>query len=1033
MEEIFRFFVKNWRFSLLMTLFTLIAGLVGLKLLQKEAFPPVNFAQVQVTTIYPGASPEEVQDRVTTVIEDELRGIDGIKDVKSTSQSEQSKISIRIDIDNVDSTRVVNDIQRAVQRATSRLPTDLPDAPLVTEVKAREIPVIEVALVGENNDRQRDKLADRLKEIIEDEKGVGSVRLSGYQEREIQILLNRNKLVTYGTGLTEVINALASRIKNVPAGYVGDETVSLVRVLGQTSDLNEISNLIVRTNDSGLQVRVKDLGRVIDGGEKLRIRSRVNGEAATLLVATKKQDADALATVTSVRSKIEEFQKSLPEGYKLVIYNDEGRRIQNRLDIVVFNGVTGLIIVLLVLFLFLPGKIGLFSALSLPVCALGTVAMMVYLGANFNIITMLALIICLGNLVDNSVVISENYTKLREEGLEPEEAAVKSAKQFWIPFTASTITIIAAFLPMLVTKGVMGQFIRWIPIVVTIALSLSLLEALTLLPARLRFLSPRTRAQEVQTNWFTRVENGFGQFIAWTLKNRKKTFIGLSSLMLSGLLVTVLFNRFELFPAEGPEYYVSRFSLPPETSVKQTDQVAQVLSEKVIEVLGPDILKSVVARAGLQQVNPGDPQAKSGEHVGFLLIAIHPEIAPNLDIKETLSKLRAIAKPEIVTKLTFETIQGGPPVGKPLTLTLRSNDENQLNALAQKILEKVRATSGVLSVEDDNEDSGNEYRWKIRSGDAALAGLTVENVGLNLRTALEGTTVAKLTEQGNEFEISVMFDDPDKSDVEDLKRTGILNQRGNLVPLSYLGDFERGPSPRTRKNYDFKRAITISGDVDPTKITSTALNAQVRQFLNVELPNYPDVSVIYGGEEEATKESLQSLGIALLLAIFGIFATLVFTLRSFTLPLLILSTIPLGLIGVFYAFALNQRPLSFLAFVGVVGLSGVVINSAIILVDYIEELRAELKDRSLDEILVLASTRRLRAVLATGLTTVVGLVPTAFSLGGYDPILVPMTLALQWGMIVGTVLSLVWIPSGYIYIFAVKNRVNAYLSKWKLS
>jgi multidrug efflux pump subunit AcrB len=242
------------------------------------------------------------------------------------------------------------------------------------------------------------------------------------------------------------------------------------------------------------------------------------------------------------------------------------------------------------------------------------------------------------------------------------------------------------------------------------------------------------------------------------------------------------------------------------------------------------------------------------------------------------------------------------------------------------------------------------------------------------------------------------------------------------VPLAAVSEIAEVEGPLIRKHYEFKRAITITAEVDVTKVTSAELNQRIRAFYKQEASKYPAVTAIFGGEEESTNESLASLGFALLLALIGIFATLVFTFRSFTKPVLILSSIPLGLIGVFYSFAIDQRPLSFIAFIGVVGLTGVVINSAIILVDYIEELRRELgEQRSLQDILVLASGRRLRAVLATGLTTVVGLIPAAFSLGGYDPILVPITLALSWGMIIGTVLALIWIPVGYLVLEDIRS------------
>ncbi|MFZ4405350.1 MAG: efflux RND transporter permease subunit, partial [Pseudobdellovibrionaceae bacterium] len=285
MNNVFKFFVDNWKFSLLLTVLTVIVGLLGLGILQRETFPPVNFASVTVQTIYPGASPEEVQDQVTRIIEDELRGIAGFKDIRSVSQSGRSTMTIRIDIDRDDSEQIVDEIQRAVSRASTKLPSQVEDAPLVTELKAKEIPVIELAIVGSNENRKRDIAAERLKEELEDVNGVANVRYSGYQEREIQVLLDRRKLADRATGLTEVVTALSNRLKNVPAGSLESETQStLVRLIAKTTSTSEIENIIIRSNDTGNLTRVKDLGQVVDASKKPEILVRVNGQPATLLV-----------------------------------------------------------------------------------------------------------------------------------------------------------------------------------------------------------------------------------------------------------------------------------------------------------------------------------------------------------------------------------------------------------------------------------------------------------------------------------------------------------------------------------------------------------------------------------------------------------------------------------------------------------------------------------------------------------------------------------------------------------------------------
>ncbi|MBY0554081.1 efflux RND transporter permease subunit [bacterium] len=1021
MTRLFKFFIDNWRFSALLTVLILIVGSVSLNLLRKESFPPVNFAVVSISTIYPGASPEEVHDKVTKEIEAELKGISGLKRVKSTSRSESSEIVVEIDIDTKNTKDIVSDIQKAVQRATSQLPKDLPEDPRIIEVKAEEIPVYEFALVGSNSNRARDILAEKIEDKLDDVKGVLDARVSGYAQKELQILVDPNKLKLNQISLNEMIVTLSAQLKNSPSGFIDNQkNISLVRVFGKKNNPEEISELSLRANDSGQSIKIKDVAQVSYGADRPKVISRFNGEEATLFVVTKKTEADTIKLVSDIENELTDLTKQLPADYSLKVYNNEGQRVVNRLNIVNFNAVVGIVVVLLVLFLFLPGKVGVFSALSLPICALATVTFMIWQGAQFNVITMIALVICLGNLVDNSVVISEYYTQLRENGEDAKKSALKAAKQFWIPFLASTITIISAFLPMIVTTGVMGQFIKWIPIIVTIALFTSLIESVTLLPARLQFLNP-TKNLNKNNNWFYKLENFFASVIQKSIEVKWWTVSILGGFVISGFFVNGLFNRFELFPAEGVEYYIVRFELKTDSSIYNTDLVAKKINEMVMQKIPKEAIDSTITRVGVSQTDPSDPKSLVGENVGLIMVAIKPDWAPKLDIQKTLSELRTIKPFDDITKISFEPIENGPPVGKPLTLTFRSTEYETLSSLAESVLSEVKKIDGSIGTDSDEQTTGMEYRFIPDAQKISYSSVNSEALALNLATALKGTPVAVLNENGRKFDVVVQYDPKFISQVDYIKNIEVMNQFGQYVPVHRLGKFEQQQSPKTHKSYDYQRSITITSDIDVNKITASELNKKVKAIVDEKIKSYPDITAFFGGEEESTNESLGSLALALVIALFGIFATLVFTFKSFIKPFIILTTIPLGLVGVFYAFTLSQRPLSFLAFVGIVGLSGVVINSAIILVDYIEELIRTKKDLSLHEILILASKQRLRAVLATGLTTVVGLLPTAFGMGGYDPILVPITLSLSWGMIIGTVLTLVWVPSVYLILVKKNN------------
>lgn len=1016
----------------MVTVIVLIAGVFGLRSMKRETFPPVDFARVLVTTIYPGASAEEVEEKITNLIEDELRGLKGVRDVRSTSQPERSSIDVRIDLDYT-TKEVVDEIRRGVQRASSRLPVDVLDDPLVTESNAEEIPVIELALVGPNENRARDLQADLLKRKLEDIRGVKDVRLTGYRERELQVLLNPNKMRENYIGIPLIVETIRNHVKNVPAGYLRDGSeITLVRILGQTKDPELLGNVIIRANDSGQLIRIRDVARVQLGSEEPSVLTRVNGQPATLLTVQKKGDADSLAIVQQVNQSLSEFSKQLPPEQQLVIYNDEGARVEERLNIVISNATTGLIIVLIVLLIFLPGSVGVMSALSLPIGVLATVGYMVMAGANFNIITMLGLIIALGMLVDNATVVAENYAAHRSEGLEPRDAAVQAGYQFWVPLTASTLTTVAAFIPMLVTKGVLGQFIQWIPITVCAALILSLLESFFLLPPRLSLIlrslsngKPQNQGQlqAKKKDWFEPLQERFIRLMRVMIRRRYWTAFGMASLFVSGFLFTIFFNRFELFPAENVEFYIARLDAPVGTSVYAVDEMVNQVSQQVREALGPESAAYVVGRAGVQQTDPGDPLAKNGENVGMLTIVIPREQSRVLVQSEVLAKLRALPKPGGLDRLSFETVAGGPPVGKPLTVTFRSDNGEALRQFVDEITLETRKIEGAIDILDDENKGGPEYRLVWDQAKAAYVKLSIDGLGLSFRTALQGFIGAELSEGSTEYDLRIRLDDPHRQNISQLRGLEVLNSTGQMIRINQFSDFQKAEAPAVRKHYEFRRSITLTSDLDTNKISSQQLNSKVKALVEAAIPKYPDVSYRFGGEEETTQESFQSLLTALLLAFVGIFAILVFMFRSYSKPILVATSIPLGLVGVCYAFTLHQRPLSFIALIGVIGLAGVVVNSAIILIDYIEEMRKSPRNQGLatEEIIAQASGRRLRAVMVTSITTVAGLMPTAYGIGGYDPILVPMTLALAWGLAAGTGLTLLWVPCGYQILEDIRN------------
>ncbi len=1025
MLSIAEFFLNNKKFTLVLMLFVSLFGLGGLIQLNAESFPAVDFAMAQVTTVYDGASAKVVESKITKPIEDELRGVSGIKDVRSVSQSGLSTIFIRGDIDNVDVSKLMNDLQRAVDKA--KLPTDLDDPPTFLEIKSEEFPVAEIAIVGENNERSRDIVANLLKEEIEDDKNILNVREVGYRERTFEILLDSKKMELAHVGVNEVVAAIEARNVNIPGGHLEQDTSQkLLRIEGKVHSAEELKNILIRSNASGQAIYLKDVADVSDGQEVARVFTSYNGKKATLLIATKKGGADTIDLVKGIDEKISRFRSKYAENYDFVVYNNEALKVKNRVAVLASNAVQGLALVIAFLLIFLPGKIGIMASLSLPLAVIGTVGFMPTFGMNLDAITILALVIAIGMLVDNSVVISENYSRLLGDGEDPRSAMMNSIKTLWLPISITAFTTIAAFLPMLVTKGIMGQFIKFIPIIVSISLLLSLAESFFFLPTRLEGITSKAKKREKKADWFQRkFIPAFESLMLKVVKHRYITFGAFTIVLFVSIFMMTVGNKFILFPPDQTEIYAARVTMPKSSRLTATEAEIERLSDEIARVLKGKV-SHIVGRAGVSNMGPSDPKAKESDDVGIILIYVNEDTKVNVPHTEVLALLETVDTQS--TEVEFEGMINGPPVGEAVNATFRSNDADQLDQVIQKITQKLKDTDGLKNVQVQDVIGDREVYVNIDYQKADRLGLNVNNVGNAIRTAISGKIVSDVNLNNKEVDLFVRFKDEYRTDIERLKNLKVVGRSGYLVPLAAFADFKEQEGTPQIKRYDYKRSRTVTAGIDDKVITSFAANQILSNEFEKLQREYKGVSLVFGGEAESTNESMESLFNALVLSLIGIFALLVFLLNSFLRPAIIMSTIPLGLLGFSIAFALHQRPISFLALIGVIGLGGIIVNSGIILITFIEELKEE-TNLSLNEVLAKASGLRLRAVVVSSLTTISGLLPTAYGIGGSDPILVPMTLAMAWGLTSGTILTLIWVPAAYGILEDLSNLMKRLLGK----
>ena len=1013
MKNIADFFIKNYKLTLVLMGFMVIIGLQGISKMNAESWPAVDFATATITTNYPGASPEDIEALITKPIEDEIRKVTGLKDVKSISRIGQSQIVVRADMDNVDTEKVMDDLQKAVQRV-NKLPADLQQQPEFMEMKSEEFPAIEIAVVGAKENRYVDAVADLLKEEIEDIAAVKDVRPSGFRNREFTIEIDMQKLTEFNIGVAEVLQKASARNISSPGGDMEEATQKkLVRVDAKMKSAEEVGELVIRSNFTGQIVRLKDVARAIDGAEEPRALASWNGKDAVLLIVNKKAGTDTIKLADKVFEIVQRYQTSYQGKAEFKVYNNEANRVRAKLETLNSNAVSGLIIVLTALLIFMPGWVGIMASLSLPLAILTILGIMPLFGMNLDSITILALIISMGMLVDNSIVITDNFVSLRQQGYKTHAALVKTIGDLWAPITATAFTTIAAFLPMLVTKGIMGKFIMAIPIVVTIALLISLVESFLFLPMRLSFVGSKVKlTSEGGKDWFAKYSNKFEGFMEWVVLHRYLTVGGMFAMIVGALVLMAVGNRFVLFPADQTEIYMARLEAPVGTPLEETQRRVMALSQKILEVGGEEWVREVVARSGTSVGRPGDPKGGEGANQGLVSIYATDFAKDNIPYTEFLKKLRDGIDTTPFGTVVIEEMVNGPPVGAPIDATFRSSNSEKLQAAISDVMAKLSSIKGISDVKVEDVVDSDEVMVNINYALADRLGVSVTDIGTTVRSAFGGILVSDVTLNNKEVKLNVKFKDDNRRDFNDLSSIPVMDRQGNLIPLSKLASFETKPGTPQIKRRDYKRSRTVTGSVDGIVMTSPKANAILIDYWKELQIKYPEVSLVFGGEAESTAESLQSLFQAMVLALIGIFALMVFMFRSFLTPFIIMMTIPLGLIGFSIAFYLHGRPISFMALIGIIGLAGIIVNSGIVLIDFIQSMEKEGK-LSLHDILVKASGMRLRAVVTTSITTVAGLFPTAYGIGGADSMLIPMTLAMAWGLTTGTIFTLVFIPPAY--------------------
>jgi len=1000
MKTMIAFFVRRGLVVNMLSLMLLAAGAYAALNIQREAFPSVNFDVIVVSAVYPGTSPKEVENLLLTPIERELKGIDGIDSIYATAFTGTMQATIKVDPNYKDRSRLVSDIQQAINRAS--LPVDLPAAPTISEIKSEQAPVLGFTVFGDVSGLALKRISTHIKDDILNLKGVSHAFVQGDRKEEIRITLNPKKMRQHRIAINDVIRLVQGWNINAPGGRLkSPQGQQIIRITGEFTSAEDAGNLVLRANDLGQSLRLKDVADVEDTLARSNRMVAAQGKPAVNFIVMKKGDEDIIDLVDRVRAYLD----TVPDRYHMQVrtYQDFSLVTRLRLGVLTGNGAIGLGLVLLTLLLFLRPAVALTTAWGLPIVFFSGLALLYFSG------TMFGFIMVLGLMVDDAIIIGENATWHMERGLPPEKAAIEGTAELAGPVTATVLTTIVAFLPLMYMDGIIGKFIYSIPVVVIVLLSFSLLEALFILPNHIRDVT-HAHKKPRERKIFNRFNALYGTVLQWAVKLRYLTIL-LTLLALGFTAMLASHMKFQLFPGGAESEFYLRVNAPIGTTLEDNFQRLLKLDQAVRQRIDANNLETTTIVAGENSADQRESLKQVGDRFGFVRVILTHFTQRDVSAYEVMAKVEKDI-PALFPDLdiSFAMKSSGPPVGRALQVEISGSDEAAKVRVARRLEHLLHTIKGATAIESDLQAGQKELHIVLDRPKAAYAGIDLKTAALHIKAAFDGIRVSTLKQGSEEVDVTIRYPEQAQHHLRTLMNLEIPNARGGMVPLSRVAHIEEAAGSSSIRHKDGRAIINVSSEVDRVHINSKELNEQIIARSQEWLGD--DATLVryhLGGEQERSKESVQGLIYSFVFALAGIFVILAIQFNRISYPFLVMLAIPFGAIGIVIGFYLHGEPLSFMAMMGFVALTGVVVNASLVLAVFIQR---QLEDGvAWREAIVKSGQRRLRAVLLTTITTVVGLLPTAYGWGGFDPFVAPMALALSWGLLFSTFITLFTIPA----------------------
>jgi len=1021
MKNIIAFFVKRGVLVNLISIILLVGGIYAGVNMQREAFPSINFDVIAITGTYPGAAPREVERLLVTPIEQEMKGIDGINTIRSTAFSGKMQLTIEVDPNFKDRSRLVSDIQQAINRAD--LPVDLPAAPVITEVKSEQAPVLTFSIFGDFKPLELKHLSTQIEDDVRAIHGVANVFVQGDRKEEIRIVPDPEKMRRHRVSINDIVTLVKGWNINAPGGRLKAlDGQRIIRITGEFVSAEDAGNLVLRANERGQALRLKDVANVEQTLTRAYRYVGARGDPAINMIVAKKGDADIIRLVDAVRAYLATIPATYGNDVHVSIYNDLSTITRLRLGVLTNNGAIGLVLVLALLLLFLRPAVALTTAWGLPVIFFSGIAVLYMAGITLNLLVMFGFIMVLGLMVDDAIIIGENTTWHMEQGLSPEQAAIEGTHELIGPVTATVLTTVVAFLPLMFMDGIIGKFVYSIPVVVIVLLGFSWFEAIFILPNHIRDLANANKhpKERLLFIWITNI-------YVWLLNRAVKLRYLTILLTICGLLASVMLAstmKFQLFPTGAESTFYLRVNMPTGTTLEAMRDQLKKLDIEVRKRIDPALLETTTMIAGENSADQRESLKQIGDRFGFERVILIPFTKRTVKAYTVMNRLEKEIPPLFPgLKISFAMQKSGPPVGRALQVELTGGDEASMTAVAKRLMSMLSGIKGVYAIESDLEPGDPEIRIVMNRTLAAYAGVDLATVSTQIRAAFDGLRVSTIKRGKEEIDVTIRYPEQAQRDIHTLMNLEIPNKRGGLVPLFRIAKLENRAGTSSIRHKDGRRVINVSAEVNQTDMNSKQLNSLVEQRRGEWLgDDAAHVRVHLGGEEEKTQESVRGLIFSFVFALLGIFAILAVQFNRIGYPILVMLAIPFGVIGIIVGFFLHGAPISFMAMMGFVALTGVVVNASLVMAVFIQRLINE--GVPWRQAIMESGKRRLRAVLLTAITTVVGLLPTAYGWGGFDPFVAPMALALSWGLMFSTVITLFSVPAALGIALDIKHMMQ---------